>query len=103
MLLQTNLGGRNQGGFLEKVLCELGLFKIYTQFLKVTLRLQLLQNVGHIHCAMQCIFGAYFIPNSLYLCLPLCIAPAPFLLPTVTTSLFSISVCFFFVISTNLL
>ena len=62
MLLQKQTWGkRNQGGFLEKVLCELGLLKKYIQFLKVILHLQLLQNVGHIPCAVQYILVAYFI------------------------------------------
>ena len=48
------------------------------QFLKVTLHLQSLQNIGYIPHAVQYILVAHLIPKSLYLLLPdSYIAPPP--------------------------
>ena len=54
---------------------------IFIQFSKVTLHLQLLQNIVYIPCVVQYILVAYFTPNSFYLSL---LHPniAPPLLPT---------------------
>ena len=60
-------------------------FCMFIQFLKVTLHLQLLQNIGYIPCVVQCILVTYFIPNILYLLIPYpSIAPPRFPLPTGT-------------------
>ena len=64
--------------------------KLLIQFLKVTLHLQLLQNIGYIPHVVQYMLVAYLTPDSLYLPLhQLCIATPS---PLVTTDFFSIPV-----------
>ena len=47
--------------------CFFFFLKFLIQFLKVTLHLQLLQNIGYVPCVVQYIFVACLTPNSLYL------------------------------------
>ena len=53
------------------------LIKIFIQFLKVTLQLQLLQNIGSFLHVIQNILVAYFAPNSLYLPFSTCNYSSP--------------------------
>ena len=65
------------------------LLKIFIQFLKLILHLQLLKNTGYIPHVVQYSSVVDLTPNSLYLPLPHPYTAAP---PLVTTSLFSVSV-----------
>ena len=51
------------------------LFKFFIQFIKFTLHLQFLQNIGSIPCVVQYILVAYLTPSSLYLPLPTPVLP----------------------------
>ena len=59
------------------------------QFLKVTLHLRVLQNIGYIPYTLQYIFVAYLTPNHLYLTPSLLYCPHSTL---VTNNLSSMSV-----------
>ena len=64
-------------------------FLFLMQFLKITPHLQLLQNIGYIPHAVQCIPVVYFIADSLDLLTSFAL---PLLSPLVTAGLFSVAV-----------